>query len=255
MYWAQQLVAAAVDAYGKMLQGVVFPVGLGPRGRNPHFERPRVARVDAPGRLFRAGGSQRGAEQQGGGNIFFHNSSALIHRYVIFQGLGRAEAVVLRHREYEIVVAGEACQQSGKHLVDLEPDGRFVLDGIIDGESEGRNRFPDIFGRMHLSVRILEALDIAEIEPGRDAHLAELLGVEVVAVDGHVERFDTCLRRDVDLRVAICGRRLRFVDIEIYADNRRAFVVRIDRECQRCPAESPLASVISKANACVPRMR
>ena len=111
--------------------------GFGPRGRNPHFERTRVARVGAPGRLFRAGGRQRGAEQQGGGNVFFHNSSALIRRYVILQGLGRAETVVLRHREYEIVVAGEACQQSGEHLVDLEPNGRFVLDCVLDGESEG----------------------------------------------------------------------------------------------------------------------
>lgn len=134
---AQQLAARAVDAYGKALQGVVFPVGFGPRGRNPHFERTRVACVGAPGRLFRAGGRQRGAEQQGGGNVFFHNSSALIRRYVILQGLGRAETVVLRHREYEIVVAGEACQQSGEHLVDLEPNGRFVLDCVLDGESEG----------------------------------------------------------------------------------------------------------------------
>ncbi len=78
-----------------------------------------------------------GQVQQGGGNVFFHNSSALIRRYVILQGLGRAETVVLRHREYEIVVAGEACQQSGEHLVDLEPNGRFVLDCVLDGESEG----------------------------------------------------------------------------------------------------------------------
>ena len=105
---------------------------------------------------------------------------------------------------------------------------------------------------MHGSVRIFEAFDIAEIEPGRDAHRAEFPGVEVVAVDGHVERFDACLRRDVDLRVAVCGRRLRFVDIEIYADNRRAFVGRIDRSVSDARAESPLASVISKANACVP---
>lgn len=75
--------------------------------------------------------------------------------------------------------------------------------------------------------------------PGRDAHRAEFPGVEVVAVDGHVERFDACLRRDVDLRVAVCGRRLRFVDIEIYADNRRAFVGRIDRERQRRPGRKP----------------
>ena len=106
---------------------------------------------------------------------------------------------------------------------------------------------------MHGSVRIFEAFDIAEIEPGRDAHRAEFLGVEVVAVDGHVERFDACLRRDVDLRVAVCGRRLRFVDIKIYADNRMLYQLAGSTvSVSDARAESPLASVISKANACVP---